>query len=91
MLLKLIISYSFVPWYARFYLHFVVFVTDLTIFYLGTQKLFEDYRKEHFDIEDTLSASKILQEEVQTAIAQLKDDKASGPDNIKTEHLKLFD
>jgi len=53
--------------------------------------LFEDYRKEPFDIEDTLSASKILQEEVQTAIAQLKDDKASGPDNIQTEHLKLFD
>lgn len=32
-----------------------------------------------------------MKEEVQTAIAQLKDGKASGPDNIQTKLLKLFD
>lgn len=55
------------------------------------EKLFEDHRKEHFDIKETLSGPKILQEEVQTAIVELKDTKASDPYNIQSELLKLFD
>lgn len=57
--------------------------------YLG--RLFEDQRQGRFDIGETLSGPKILRSEVQTAIAQLKEGKAPGPDNIQTELLKLFD
>ncbi|GJQ82732.1 hypothetical protein Trydic_g19741 [Trypoxylus dichotomus] len=53
------------------------------------RKLDEDYREEPFDIEETLSAVKILQEDVQAAIPQLKESKTPSPDNIQTELIIL--
>lgn len=55
------------------------------------EKLFEDHRMDYPDTKESLSGPEILQEEVQIAIAHLKEGKAAGPDNIQTELLKLFD
>uniref|UniRef100_A0A8D8SH15 Craniofacial development protein 2 n=1 Tax=Cacopsylla melanoneura TaxID=428564 RepID=A0A8D8SH15_9HEMI len=55
------------------------------------EKLFEDQRERHLQMEEPTNGPTILRQEVESAISQLKDGKAAGPDEINSEILKLFD
>lgn len=53
------------------------------------EKLFSDQRAP-FTLEEAITGPEILENEVKSAIQQLKDGKATGPDNIEAEFLKLL-
>lgn len=55
------------------------------------EKLFQDERSEKRPNAPEIQGDDILEEEVRVAINQIKHGKASGPDEVEAEFLKLLD